>query len=84
MGGVKTIGVTKWTGTTGTIVAAEATITGTGDDSKIHRTFIEFLLTGSAAAAEETVPKTCPISCVTTMQQKPDRTTHTYPVAVVA
>lgn len=78
MGGAKTIEVTRWTGTTETIAAAEATTTGTGDDSKIHRTCIEFLLTGSAAAAEQTVPKTCPTSCVTTTQQKPDRTIQTH------
>lgn len=50
----------------------------TPEHHQIHRTCIEFLLTGSAAAAEQTVPKTCPTSCVTTTQQKPDRTIQTH------
>lgn len=47
---VRTIEPTSWTETIETIAGEEATTIGTGDDSKIHRTCIVFLLTGFAAA----------------------------------
>lgn len=81
MAAAKTIEVTRWTGTIGTIAEAEATTTETGDDLKIHRTCIEFLLTGTAAEWYTKDLSTCwglgrvtSKSLNTHPRNKPDRT----------